>query len=102
MTDEKQVEETPFKLSIREEGIFVNCYVAPNPKIVSLTMDRYLIGSAHARTLRADPALFREWKEFMKRVLIVIARESIGMELKLEDMREEDAPEDERAPEGGH
>lgn len=94
--------DAPFKLAIRAEGNFVNCYLAPAGDAPP-TLQRHLLGTMNRRVMEADPALFVEWKELMKRVLVIAVKEALNIDLDIEKMREEDGPENERTPGGsGH
>jgi hypothetical protein len=101
MTDTQTV-DAPFILCFREEGLYINCYIAPNPAVLPAETERYLIATMHARTMNAKPELFQQWKEIMKNVLAVAVREAIGIDLDIDQMREQPGPENERSPGGGH
>lgn len=96
MTD---TQDAPFKLQIRAEGNFVNCYLAPHGDAPA-TLPTYLLGTINQRAVTEDPKLFIEWKELMKRVLVLAVKEALGIDLDIGKMREEPGPENERTPRG--
>lgn len=95
-------DQTFCKLSIRTEGSFVNCYLAPAGDTPT-TQPMYLLGCLQLNVVKADPDLFIEWKQLMKKVLVVAVRESLGIEIDINTMTEEPAADIERTPGGsGH
>lgn len=70
MTDEIK----PFRLAFREEGDFVNCYMA----FIDSMKDAILLASVRAKVLRADPEMFGEYQELMKRWATAACNDMFG------------------------
>lgn len=80
----------PVRLAFRNEGEFVNAYIAPPNSM----KDALLVGSMrHTYMDRHKPA-WEEWKKLMGDILQEIVRQRVGV---VPEMREEKAPQHERS-----
>ena len=84
----------PFRIAIRQEGAWVNGYLAPIGSMKSAA----LLASAHARFLEDHPKAWDAFKEFLTLCATEFCARSFGAMPKRVEY--EDAPEHEKAGHG--
>lgn len=82
---------SPVRLAIRNEGEFVNAYIA----LTTSMADAMLIGSVLRGALDATPGAFDRWKQLMSDILASGITKALGAPPL--DMIEETPPEHERS-----
>lgn len=69
--------DTGIRLAIREEGKFVNAYVAKDDAL----SDTILLGSVHLQIYHDYPDLFAQWQDLMAQVMVNMLNDFCGAQV---------------------